>query len=624
MARPVNPCILNSNLERLTVMKKIIIAMLAVLGTVAMVSCEQEKSFNDTIGENSIVLSMQGAPSTRSMEVGAIIEKGMSIDLGKDEEGNQFFLEETIQDLNSAWAPATKGTPVYTENVGVLYEKMGAYIGGANYELYSMDNEEGTDTGSMVGGGWRYQLDNFDAWPTNGSALDFYLWMPTSGNGITGTPTYGKTTGENPELYITFNYQSETTAADQKDLIFAARPISKQDALDNRVNGVPVLFNHALTGVKFAIANYDADKNITIKSISFKGLYDKGTCTITPATEDDYRNEFKKVTIDGAEVSTPVYSSGDGRVVWSGLDKTGRTLSSGEFKNDNVVGKPIDFSGGSFTNNGKYPSSFSDAGNENNLNDGNASQTFWLIPQAISNAVKLSIEYTVGSETGTWDIDFGAVLAAKKVVWEAGELRTYTIKLDEVNVKITDEVHMTGGSYTKDTKNNIHISNTGNTDAFIRAAIVGQWLNSAGQPVFGFTDKLYNFYQVESWYEDQFVKSTTGTHGTFTDLAGYKGGDNPTNGWYLCTDGYYYYSNPVAPDKVTGKTSGGTYVEEKLFTSYTIGTAPEVTISGVVQPIHFSLEISTQAISAKKIDGSSYSWQDAWENATGTKPTIKN
>lgn len=580
-------------------MKKIYIIM-AVLATAVIVSCEQEKSFiEETLGKNALVLSMQGAPSTRSMESGAFVEKGEMIELGMDENGNAFVMEETIQDLNASWAPATKGTPAFSENVGVLYEKMGVHAGSGNYEFYSMDNSEGTATGSMTGKGWRYQGE----FTWGADSYDFYFWMPTTGNGITGTPTYGKTGND---LSISFSYTSPNTAKGQKDLIFAARNITKAQAADNRVNGVPVLFNHVLTGVKFAIENYDAEKQITIKSVSFNKLYDSGTCTVKPATEDNYQNQVTN--------NNPTYSSSDeGRVVWTLGSARGTSPITSE-----GFGAPVDFTAnGSFDKNGKYPSSFSAAGNEDNLNDKDASQTFWLIPQAMSNDVTLTIVYTFGSsEEQTWTIDFGKVLAAKKVVWKAGELRTYTIKLDDVNVKIEDSV-------TNTLKNNIVITNTGNTAAFIRASIVGQWLDSKGRPVFGFTDLLYNFYAVDSWYQDQFVKTTAGTHGTFTGLPGYKGGTNPLNGWYLCTDGYYYYSNPVEPTKATGYQDGENYVQQNLFTQYSVGTPPAVQISGVDTAIHFSLEIATQAVSAKKLDGSTYTWQEAWANATGTTPTVK-
>ena len=559
-------------------MKKIYIAV-AALAAVTLFSCQQEQSFNDEkLGENALVLSLQGAPSTRSMETNATIKKGETIELGTDEEGNLFVLEETIQDLNDAWAPATKGTPVYTENVGVLYEKMGVRAGSSNYEFYSMDNAEGSATGTMVDGGWRYQGEF--TWAQD--AYDFYFWMPTTDNGITGTPTYGKT---GDDLSITFSYQSKKTAADQKDLIFAARNITKAEAQgDYRVNGVPVLFNHALTGVKFAIKNYDATKKITIKSVSFNGLYDSGTCTIIPAKENNYKDK-----------PTEEYSSGDGRVAWpaASLTKSGDPINSGAF------GAPVDFNGTSFDSKGNYPESFGAAGNKQNLNDADASQTFWLIPQTLTDAVTLTIVYTFGSdEEQTWVIDFGEIVAAKgDAVWKAGQLRTYTLKVDDINVHIADEI-------SEGKKQSIAITNTGNTDAFIRAAIIGNWCSPDGAAVFGFTDFIDNpgeYVEVPSWTID----NTGG--GVFVGLPS----ASATTGWVRGNDDYFYYTTAIAPEAEA----------PALFTSYTPGPTPPYQLAGKNIDAHFVMEIATQAISAKKPDASNYTWSEAWKNALGYDPS---
>lgn len=562
-------------------MKKIYIAM-AALVAVTLFSCEQEKSFNDEkLSENTLVFTLKGAPSTRSVENSAIIEKGVTFELGTDENGNSFFMEETIQDLNAAWAPATKGTPAYTENVGVLYEKMGVRAGSSNYEFYSMDNSEGSATGEMVDGGWRYQGEF--TWAQD--AYDFYFWMPTTGNGITGTPTYGKTGND---LSITFDYKTPDTAANQKDLIFAARNITKAEALDNRVNGVPVLFNHALTGVKFAIKNYDATKKITITSVSFTGLYDVGKCTITPAKENNYRDK-----------PTDEYSSGDGRVVWpaANLSKSGASveIKSGTFTFDE--NGPVKFEGGSFDSKGNYPASFSAAGNENNLNDKDASQTFWLIPQAMTDDVKLTIHYTFGSdEDQTWVIDFGTIVAARGDVWKAGQLRTYTLKVDDINVHIADEIS------SSHIKQNIAITNTGNTDAFIRATIIGNWCSPDGAAVFGYTDFVDNpgqYVEIPSWTIDN-----PGEGAAFVGL--------PATGWVRGKDNYFYYKTALEPGAKA----------PALFTSYTPGTVPDFQLAGKPVDAHFVMEIATQAISAKKPDASPYaSWSAAWENALGYNPS---
>ena len=115
------------NLDGLNVMKKIYIAM-AVLGSAVLSSCKQEMSVNDLnpIGENGIAFVLNGV-STRSAEALPAAEKGVTIPLDGIE-GEPFFLSETIEELNPA--PATKGAPAYTFNVGQLYTTMGVYAGG--------------------------------------------------------------------------------------------------------------------------------------------------------------------------------------------------------------------------------------------------------------------------------------------------------------------------------------------------------------------------------------------------------------------------------------------------------------------------------------------------------------
>ena len=610
-------------------MKKIYIAALAVFATAAMSSCVQEKSFNEVkVGENGIVFSLQGSATTRATEVAAV-QKGARFELDVNEEGEKLYLEETIEDLNYASA-ATRGTPAYTENVGKLYKDLGVVIHKSDETNVAVGNFWAMDDG-MVNGGWRYQGE-FAGWPDE-NPLDFYLWMPVSDNGVT-SPIYKRNEGKQT---ISFRYTSPATAEAQKDLIFAARPISKSQAKTYRDNGVPVLFNHALTGVKFAIANYDEAKNITIKSITFEGLVNSGSCVVTPASENNYRDN-----------KTNYSSAAEGVVVWT-LDSTTGTFTSGDF------GAPVDFKkksdgGGSFGDKGDYPDSFAAAGNQQNLNKSDASQTFWFIPQAMTSKVKLSIVYTFGKKADGSDNEMTGVLefgsALNGVTWEAGQLRTYTIRVDEVNVKIEDTVAPTKEenkqltdldgniiykeikdpdtgeviervpytyTYYGGTKSGVTITNTGNTDAFIRAALIGQWLDEEGDPVFGFTDyTAEEVVLVDSWYQDQFVTKAR-KHGSFTGLVGYN--DDYSGDWVLCEDGYYYYTKIVREGATVPTT-------DPLFVSYTVDKNPAVAVAGKVHDVYFRMEIATQAVTGKKIDGTDNEWDEAWKNALGEKPVV--
>lgn len=571
-------------------MKKIYIVM-AVLATAALASCEQEKSFEEmNFGENDVVFSIQNGISTRSAEVAPSIRQGVIIPLESEDSEHSFFLEETVMNLDE-FVPATKGTPAFTENVGTLYAN--------NLSVYGDDGGFTTPkTFENENGGLLYkQSYNPNPWPDG--SVGFYLNMPATPKKTNSFSITNRANGK-----ITFTYTTPDTATDQEDLLFAYRSLTKDEHnafLKTSPYGAPVLFNHALTAVKFRIGNETKDK-VSITEVIFNELYDGGTCVIEPAVEDNYKNKKENDKL--------VYSSADA-ADWTTVTptKSHNPISSGTI-DGTVEYKATDKKFGDTW--------YSDSGsNTQNINDGDATHTFWLMPQTMSDAVTLTIKYKInnGAEN-TWTIAIGQYLKTKggqAVVWKAGELRTYTIKVDDVNVKIEDEVSST-------VKENIKITNTGNTDAFIRAAIVGQWLDGNGNPVFGFTDEVFNYYEVASWYQDQFVSTEPGTHGTFVGLAGYKGGNNPLNNWfYNSTDGFYYYTKVVKPGEATGQNGTN---HDPLFTKYTVGTAPNVSIGGqVVYAVTFELEIATQAVTAIQLDGTPYvNWYDAWKNALGYDP----
>ena len=94
-----------------------------------------------------------------------------------------------------------------------------------------------------------------------------------------------------------------------------------------------------------------------------------------------------------------------------------------------------------------------------------------------------------------------------------------------------------------------------------------------------------------------FIKKTN-IQGKFTDL--------PGANWVEGSDGYYYYKIAVP---------AGEEVPDELFTKYEVGECPAAAVAGEVQNIYFTLEIAVQAISAKKLDGSNYTYSEAWERA---------
>ncbi|MBR6933104.1 MAG: hypothetical protein IKH49_07375, partial [Bacteroidales bacterium] len=193
-------------------MKKIYIAM-AVLVTAVLVSCQQEKSFNDVkIGENDVVFVIKSG-ATRSAEASPAARQGVIIPI-ETENGSQFFLEETVTSLDEF--AATRGTPAYTENLGTLYANElsvwgngGSFTTAATYT--NMENSLYPRKDANLGDGWRYQHNYADnPWPDG--TVDFYLNMPAAPTGVTIT---GRDGGK-----FTFTYTSPTKAKEQQDILF--------------------------------------------------------------------------------------------------------------------------------------------------------------------------------------------------------------------------------------------------------------------------------------------------------------------------------------------------------------------------------------------------------------------
>ena len=618
----MSPSILNLNPERLRVMKKIYIAM-AVLGTVALVSCEREKSFDDMtpIGENGIAFVLQKA-STRSMEMNAQapVQKGISFPMGVDANGDAIFLEETIENLNPG--PATKGAPAYTINVGTLYPTMGVYadgkFGDAAFEVMDMydhkddpsDPTAPTTAGpdNTKGDGWRYHHNyNGSPWPTDkDEKVDFYLRMPAE----SPAQDFDYTTKGS----IAFDYTSTASGKAQQDILFTHTAISKNEHDGYLPNGAPVLMYHALTGVKFRSgSSNDHETKTIITKVEFTGLKGAGHCVITPASSS---------------------------VVWSNLGAGPQTFYM-EFKNQEYstaagVDGTVTYTSGE---NNKFGDSWYSAAADRNLNNENGELTFWFIPQEITNDVKLKVTFCVktpdtadedGGGYETHEIDFGELVnkgRTNPLKWEAGQLRTYTLNPKLVDVEIYD-------SMVNLTKSGLHVTNTGNVNEFVRMMVIGNWYGWASQDdadankepmiLVGYTHAdPSNTEMVKPWFrEDE-------EYGSYFDDT-FKGGKpvaSAGNEWIFGTGSYFYYPNSLGPDTQLAASSS-------LFQSYTLPANKIPTIyiptsasSTRVQAVgvHLVMEVVIQAIDAHKPNSEELytDWKEAWSAATGEEIGVK-
>lgn len=623
---------------------------MAVIATATLVSCQQEKSFDDVkLGDNDVVFAFQGSAATKSGE--SMEQDGVVIPLEMTD-GGMLSLVETIVDLN-VLSPITKGTPVYTENVGTLYEN-NLFVTANGFGDATFENMET----EMYGGGWRYRHTyESDKWPTKADTpVDFYLQMPANVTdyGVSARPQYSDGT-------ISFSYTSKPTAAEQRDLIFSYRSLTKDQHKTYLPAGAPVLFHHALSGVKFRVANSKeelGDKQIKITRVEFIGLKNTGDCVVTPRKEKDQEDYTDNRTGD---YSSGDYSSADailtsGTVAWTNTRATSATNTIYQTFEEEGVEYIQDFESGDGNN---FAPSYYEGGADQNLNKSDASLTFWMIPQSFNGSqAKLHINYEIYDKLEgvvkpkEATIELGEKLA--NAIWKAGELRTYTIKINDVGVDITDEI-------TVGEKKNVSFSNTGNTAEFIRVKIVGNWVDDENHPFVGYTygtekrnvaeegeEAKWEFVVVDgpngnvvSATNDTFVTPWTlslnptsvsysisgktyagganttyadaeelgedGVYGVFSGLPG-------TNwDWTTKGDGYIYYTQSIAAGASGTSATTALFTKFKIdpYTRYAYRLKDPMTGEREAVEIHLLMDIMVQAIEAKEGE----TWSDAWDGA---------
>ena len=482
-----------------------------------LVACEKENGTKGgdpiAIGANTITFTIGGDQSATKAAVAD------PIDISEESGIDGLCLAEEVVSLDDLYAPAveTKGTPVFTENLAKVFGEFSAEAySGSNLYLAAQTYKpvEGSTTNE-----WSYTYPDDVEWPEGN--LRFFFKAPVAADGassITCHPVADETYAAGS---ISFAYASPASASAQKDILFTSKVMS-EGSTDNRV-----LFYHALAGVKFKIGDVSSDEgNIVITSIDaveLSGVYSKGNCVITPAYEGKTFDESNASGSVARSASVAKWSGWNTAATFSqaftGNDAKGRDLTS------TMTGKGID-----------YPTSFNASANQGkNVNAEDASLTFYFVPQAMTNDVKLKITYTYTSEgivtnQATATIDFGKKLLASdsNYEWKAGELRTYTIKINNmVDVAIDDVVNDTDHK-----KSDLVITNTGTATAYMRVAVVANWVYIAqtGDPE-GTPASITPCNEFASFMNGELE---------FKDAPQYN------SNWILSTvDGFYYYKYPV-------------------------------------------------------------------------------
>ena len=553
---------------------------IALAVVLSLTSCVRDATDSGKVDydQNTLAFVLASRIETRSTS-GNVPGKALSIPLGDPVDGLQLFLEETVTTLDGSVseAPETRGTPVYSENFAAMFS---SFL-GAGYAASGTSLTPVVDEGPFVKdeGKWvrKFTTDPFGS----NEDLFFFFHAPAV---MPGVSNLAYSINSNSRCIIDFDYTVPLSATDQQDLLFSGRPIPKTEA-----RKADILFHHALTAVKFATDNDNSDPKAKtyISKVEFpNALFRSAHFSITTSWED---GKWK----DDPEI----YSSASAVSVSGGVQLKADEIFSVTFEEEDIV----DFAdGGSFENKGKYADSFAAAGNVKNLNDKDATKTFWLIPQRMNPNIVMDITFHVisaGRDSGpiTRRVEIGRILT-NSVTWRAGELRTYTLRADMVDVDITDTVE---GFVKKD----VVITNTGNVKSFIRAHIVANWFGYAGNEysaAAGYADETADVF-LPAWK----MSGTSGDNfgGVFEDL--------PGDGWVRGSDGFFYYTQPVLP---------GHDVPSPLFTKYSISGSNIPPRVWYLDPsnqrqaftdVELVMEIPVQAIEAK--DGQSY--QNAWNAA---------
>ena len=371
------------------------------MAAAVLASCSREPltlAPAEEFGPNTIAFTLQETPGTRA---GGLISSS-TISLGNDQNGEPVFIQERVTRLGGITRmPATKAALATTANVDSLYGAFNALIYKEDGSAFKIDG--------ITGGPFEFAYEakhhkwahTFGSNPLGADPMSFIMAMPEIPTDF-ALNTDGK---------IAFSYSTSTAAAEQKDLLIAGVQLSKSTY--DAVAGFGVTFQHALTGVKFAIGNTANDTKIT--KVSLKGMKASGTCVFDPAA--------------------------DPMMTWS--SQSGSATFTMDISDD-VYGEEGLEDG--------------DA-----LNDDDLNYTFWVIPQLLSDDTEIEVTYTVNGRENTLSAVINTVFDEAQE-WKAGELHTFTLFPDDIAVDAE-----------KGDTDPVVVTNTGNVDAFLRAVIVGNW-----------------------------------------------------------------------------------------------------------------------------------------------------
>lgn len=265
---------------------------------------------------------------------------------------------------------------------------------------------------------------------------------------------------------------------------------------ENESKAVDLEFHHAFSAICFRIGSMESENRV-VNYISLKNAVSSGDCTF-------------------------------------GLDGNGVTV----FEWDNTSGSET------------YTQTIDSAVDNNTvINDDGI--IFMMVPHVLAD-IEMEISFTLHKGTAyEHEYKISRKLAEYTSEWLADKKYIYTVSAtQEVQVEITDQVNAA-------VKSDVQITSRGKSPSFIRAAIVGFWVNEDGNVVGDWKETDGEFDWGEDW----------GSH------------------WVKHTDGFYYHLQELEQGEKTWP----------LFEKYTL------TYENPITDAHLELHIATQAVIHHKV-----------------------
>lgn len=230
--------------------------------------------------------------------------------------------------------------------------------------------------------------------------------------------------------------------------------------------------------------------DIYLNSIAIDGVYSSGDCSLTPAAGNDVK------------------------FVWTSQKQLGRYTEN--ISKNAVAGEQM----------------------------GGEDAIFMMIPQTLGDDAKLILSFSVSGKELSLEKSFKDIVPT----WEADKKYVFTLGIpDEVEVEVEDQV-------TGAVKQNVTITNTGMSPGYVRAAIVGYWVNNKGDITMPWSESDGEFVWGSQWSQY----------------------------WKKGSDGFYYYLH-----RVPAKTA----TQYPLFETYTLKTSTDIGTVHAFQTLELNIAV---------------------------------